>query len=59
MLMFYVLIFSEGRSPNLIYLVFSNIFKHAWRLKKKKAILDLNVNNGFHWIPVIFTCFSS
>lgn len=58
--MFYVLIFSEGRSPNLIYIVFSNIFKHAWGLKKKKkALLDLNINNGFHWIPVTFTGFSS
>lgn len=46
--MFYVLIFSEGTSPNLIYVVFSNIFKQELVPKKKKSSLDLNVNNGFH-----------
>ena len=58
--MFYVFIFSEGRSSNLIYILclLISLNMHG-DLKKKKAILDLNVNNGFHWIPVIFTCFSS
>ena len=45
-----VLIFSEGRSTNLIYHVFSNMFTNVWAGKEEIGWTETGIDVSIHYI---------